>query len=166
MVYDLKLIERRFKGDFWTPIIWAKQADQLMQEVIDSNYKENSIVWDCAAGVRNLTREFNYNDLYISTYHQDEVYLGEGYNPEAKAAFQYDFLNDDVSLNPKDNPNPNDWKMPNSLFNALKEASKTGKRIIFILIHHMVRLIMFKQMVVVKKVLPKTKMNEQMIDKG
>lgn len=122
---------RRFKGDFWTPTIWAKRADQIMQSAIGSNYKEEALVWDCAAGVRNLTRDFTYNDLYISTYHEDEIELGDGYNPEAKEAFQYDFLNDDVDLTPANNPNPDDWKMPNSLFNDLKDAAKTNKKVIF-----------------------------------
>lgn len=124
----IEATERRYKGDFWTPSIWAKRADELMQEAIDNNYKEDSIVWDCAADVRNLTRDFSYNDLYISTYHQDEIFLGEGYNPEAKEAFQYDFLNDDIGLNLQHNPDPDKWKMPNKLFNALVEA---GKRVIF-----------------------------------
>lgn len=123
--------ERRYKGDFWTPTIWAKRADELMSEVIANDYKSTSLIWDCAAGVRNLTRDFNYDDLYISTYHQDEIYLGDGYNPEVKAAFQYDFLNDDVKLNPRDNFNPDDWKMPNRLFEELKNAGIKNKRVIF-----------------------------------
>lgn len=79
--------ERRFKGDFWTPDIWAQEADKIMQEAIDPHYKETSLVWDCAAGVRNLTRQFKYDNLFISTYHKDEILLGEGYNPEAKEVF-------------------------------------------------------------------------------
>src|SRR5699024_1999356 len=50
---------------------------------------------------------------------------------ESKAKFQYDFLNDDVDLNPTDNPDSSEWKMPETLFNALLDASKTGKRVIF-----------------------------------
>ena len=112
----IEATERRYKGDFWTPSVWAKRADELMCKKIDEDYKEDSLVWDCAAGVRNLTRDFSYNDLYISTYHQDEVYLGEGYNPENKVAFQYDFLNDDIGLNVKDNPNVDNWKMTKEMF--------------------------------------------------
>lgn len=122
---------RRFKGDFWTPTVWARRADKIMQSAIGPDYKREALVWDCAAGVRNLTRDFSYNDLYISTYHEDEIELGDGYNPEAKEAFQYDFLNDDVDLTPEDNPNPDDWKMPNSLFNDLKDAAKTNKKVVF-----------------------------------
>ena len=120
--------ERRYKGDFWTPDIWAKRADEMMSNYISEDYKETSLVWDCAAGVRNLTRNYVYSDLYISTYHQDEIDLGHGYNPEAKAAFQYDFLNDDVNLSCD---NSKEWKMPDNLFNALLEAGKSGKRVVF-----------------------------------
>lgn len=123
--------ERRYKGDFWTPSIWAHRANEMMQETIGKDYKNTAIVWDCAAGVRNLTRDYSYKNLYLSTYHQDEVYLGDGYNPEAKAAFQYDFLNDDVNLNPVDTPNPNDWKMPNNLFEALQQASINNQPVVF-----------------------------------
>jgi len=129
-----RLIEadtRRFKGDFWTPDVWAKRADEIMKESIGNDYKENSLVWDPAAGVRNLTRQWRYDDLYISAYHDSEILLGDGYNREAKATFQYDFLNDDVNLNTIDNPDISDWKMPEKLYNALLKAGKTNKRVIF-----------------------------------
>lgn len=122
---------RRMKGDYWTPTIWAQQADKMLAESFGKDYKQQAIVWDCACGVRNLTRDYNYANLYLSTFHQGEVELGNGYNPEAKEVFQYDFLNDDVNLNTTTNANANEWKMPNSLFNALSEASKTGKQVIF-----------------------------------
>lgn len=123
--------DRRFTGDFWTPTIWALRADEMMREAISEDYKETSLIWDPAAGTSNLTRDFSYTDLYVSTLHKPELDLGMQYNPESKAKFQYDFLNDDVELNPTDNPDPSEWKMPDTLFNALLDASKTGKRVIF-----------------------------------
>lgn len=162
----IEATERRYKGDFWTPSIWAERADELMQEVIDNNYKENSIVWDCAAGVRNLTRDFSYNDLYISTYHQDEIFLGEGYNPEAKEAFQYDFLNDDIGLNLQHNSDPDDWKMPNKLFNALVEAGKSGKRVVFYTNPPYGTANNVYADGSSKKGIAKTKVNEEMLAKG
>lgn len=158
--------ERRFKGDFWTPTLWAERADELLKETIADNYKADSLVWDCAAGVRNLTREFNYNELFISTYHEDEVYLGEGYNPEAKAAFQYDFLNDDVLLNLKDNPDPHDWKMPESLFNALIDAGKTNKRVVFYTNPPYGTATNVKADGTSKKGIAKSKVNELMVKQG
>lgn len=122
---------RRRKGDFWTPTIWANEADKLLGDTFGKDYKDTAIVWDCAAGTKNLTRDFVYENLYTSTIYQSEIDLGEKYNPEAKESFQYDFLNDDVDLDPTNTPDPNEWKMPNSLFNALLAASKSGKKIIF-----------------------------------
>ncbi|MFT8993202.1 MAG: hypothetical protein ABF991_12775 [Liquorilactobacillus hordei] len=127
----IEATERRMKGDFWTPTVWANRADEILAESFGDNYKNEALVWDCAAGVRNLTRERQYKDLYISTYHEGEIQLGEGYNPEAKGVFQYDFLNDDVDLNPIDNPDPNKWKMPNILFNELIDFGKNDKLVIF-----------------------------------
>lgn len=127
----IEVNERRFKGDFWTPDIWVKEADKIMQEAIDPLYKENSLVWDCAAGVRNLTRQFKYNKLFISTYHNDELLLGDGYNPEAKEVFQYDFLNDDVELTPAETPDKSQWKMPNKLFDSLVKAGEENQRVVF-----------------------------------
>lgn len=122
---------RRRKGDFWTPTIWANRANELMKRAFGNNYKETSLIWDPAAGTRNLTRDYQYSSLYISTIHDAEIQMGNKYNSEAKAAFQYDFLNDDVNLNPLDNPDPNNWKIPNNLFYDLKNAAITGKRVIF-----------------------------------
>lgn len=127
----IEVNERRFKGDFWTPDVWAQEADKIMQEAIDPDYKEDSLIWDCAAGVRNLTRQFRYQNLFISTYHDDEILLGEGYNPEARQVFQYDFLNDDVELSPQKDEYSSKWKMPQELYTALMKASKENKRVIF-----------------------------------
>ena len=121
-----RLIEdeaRREKGDFWTPTVWANKADQMMQEVIGKDYKEDAVIWDCAAGTKNLTRDFYYNNLYSSTLFESELLLGKKYNPEA-TSFTYDFLNDDVENTPENTPNPKDWKMPESLLNELKTNDK------------------------------------------
>lgn len=53
------------------------------------------MVWDCAAGVKNLTRDYQFEHLYSSTVHQSELDLSKQYNAY-NYAFQYDFLNDDI----------------------------------------------------------------------
>lgn len=133
-----KLIEdttRRKKGDFWTPSFLVERADQLLSDTIDPNYKETSLVWDSAAGTSNLTRDFVYNNLWVSTYHQWELDAAEHYNPEAKAKFQYDFLNDDVIL-----PEDRDAVLFGGFYSKLAqvglaqellEAGRSGKRVIF-----------------------------------
>ena len=129
-----RLIEdsaRRDTGDFWTPEVWANRSHEIMDEVIGSDWRETSLVWDSAAGAKNLTRSKYFNQLYTSTLHEGEILLGAPYNPEAIESFQYDFLNDDVRLNPNIHSDPSEWKMPDQLFNDLKRASETGQRVIF-----------------------------------
>lgn len=122
--------DRREKGDFWTPTIWANQADKMMKKAIGDDYKEKAIVWDCAAGTKNLTRDFWYKNLYSSTLFESQISLGKKYNIEA-TTFEYDFLNDDVDKTPEKNPNSNDWKMPETLFEHLKNNDIEDKPIIF-----------------------------------
>lgn len=157
---------RRRKGDFWTPTIWANVADTLLGHTFGYDYKSTALVWDCAAGTKNLTRDFVYEDLYTSTIYQSEIDLGEKYNPEAIESFQYDFLNDDVDLDPVKNPNPDDWKMPNSLFDELKRASKTGKRIIFYTNPPYGTANNFGKFGTSKANMAKTKINKYMVENG
>lgn len=113
----IKEIERRFHGDFWTPTIWADRAIQMMTEDLGEDWKEEYYVWDPAAGTKNLTRDYKFKHLFSSTLHQSEIDMSSQYNKEA-ISFQYDFLNDDIDVNP--NSDPRDLKMPRELFEALK----------------------------------------------
>ncbi len=113
----IKEIERRFHGDFWTPTIWADRAIQMMTEDLGSNWRDEYIVWDPAAGTKNLTRDYHFKHLFSSTLHQSEIDMSKQYNPDS-ISFQYDFLNDDIDINP--NSDPRDLKMPTTLFEALK----------------------------------------------
>ena len=108
---------RRFSGDFWTPTIWANRAHEMITEVVGDNWRNEFVVWDCASGAKNLTRDFQFSNLFSSTLHQEELDIGKHYNKESES-FQYDFLNDDVHIN--QNSNPNEIKMPIKLFEALK----------------------------------------------
>ena len=102
-------ITRRRKGDFWTPTIWANKAIKLIDEKLNNkwqtkqgglikDWKKDCAVWDCAAGAKNLTRDFSFSHLFSSTLHPGELELAKSYNayPDTNHAFQYDFLNDDV----------------------------------------------------------------------
>lgn len=113
----IKEIERRFHGDFWTPTIWADEAIKMMTEDLGPNWRDEYIVWDPAAGTKNLTRDYHFKNLFSSTLHQSEIDMSKQYNPEA-ISFQYDFLNDDIDVNP--DSDPRDLKMPRELFEALK----------------------------------------------
>lgn len=140
-------ITRRRKGDYWTPTIWANKAIHLIDEHLNhkwqtkqfgliNNWKKDCVVWDCAAGAKNLTRDYRFEHLYSSTIHEGELDLSRQYNnfPSSNVAFQYDFLNDDVealsiikSLNLRDKDSAeikdiydaNKLKMPLKLFKDL-----------------------------------------------
>lgn len=97
-----RLIEetkRRFHGDFWTPTIWADKAQEVLERQFGSDYRENFVVWDCCCGSKNLTRDYAFKELYLSTLHQSELDLSKVYNPKA-CTFQMDFLNDDLNISP------------------------------------------------------------------
>lgn len=93
--------DRRRKGDYYTPAIWAEEAHKLLDRNLEPDWRDTYMVWDCAWGTGNLTRDCtringNYiSDLYCSTLHTTDLEIAERYNRKA-TKFQYDFLNDDV----------------------------------------------------------------------
>ena len=87
--------DRRRKGDYYTPTIWVNEAHKLMDKHLGPDWREKYIVWDCAWGTGNLTRDYAFADLYCSTLIQEDLDTAARYNPLA-CKFQYDFLNDDV----------------------------------------------------------------------
>ena len=87
--------DRRRKGDFYTPSIWVDEAHKLLDKNLGENWRDEYMVWDCAWGTGNLTREYMFSDLYCSTLHETDLEIGSIYNLKA-CKFQYDFLNDDV----------------------------------------------------------------------
>lgn len=120
-MYDVLLeeVSRRFSGDYWTPTIWADEAHRLLDETLGEDWREQFVVWDPACGTKNLTRDYiTFTDLYLSTLHQHELDTSGRYNREAKATFQYDFLNDDIGIGPNALFG-DDWKMPAALYRAL-----------------------------------------------
>lgn len=87
--------DRRRKGDFYTPSIWVDEAHKLLDKNLGENWREEYMVWDCAWGTGNLTRDYQFADLYCSTLQQEDLNIATRYNKNA-TKFQYDFLNDDV----------------------------------------------------------------------
>lgn len=100
-----RLIEdttRRYNGEFYTPTIWADESHKEIEKIIGEDWKEKFIVWDCAWGTGNLTRDYNFSNLYCSTINDKDLQLGENYNCNS-TKFKFDFLNDlintdDVSI--------------------------------------------------------------------
>ena len=87
--------ERRRKGEFYTPTIWANEAHKMISDQFGDDWKDEYAVWDCAWGTGNLTRDYKFKELYCSTINEGDLEIGKRYNPNS-VKFQYDFLNDDV----------------------------------------------------------------------
>ena len=109
---------RRKQGEFFTPAIWVDKAHEYIASVYGEDWKEKYIVWDPAWGTGNLTRDYKFKELYVSTLNQSDIDTANqmGYNTEA-VKFQYDFLNDDYE------------KLPV----GLKSAIEGGKEIIVLM---------------------------------
>jgi hypothetical protein len=94
------------------------KAHEYVSSVFGEDWKEKYVVWDPAWGTGNLTRDYKFKELYVSTliYADIETANQMGYNPEA-TKFQYDFLNDPYEYLPK----------------GLREAIENGKKIIILM---------------------------------
>ena len=92
--------QRRFEGEFYTPLRFGKKAVHYLSEVLGKNwYKSGKYrIWDMAAGTGNLEYHLpaeSYQYLYMSTLHASEADHLQKVFPNA-TCFQYDYLNDDV----------------------------------------------------------------------
>jgi hypothetical protein len=114
---------RRRKGEFFTPTLFVDEAHKYIAKAFGEDWKDEYVVWDCAAGTGNLTRDYKFKELYISTLEQSDIDTMNqmGYNPEA-VKFQYDFLNDGVGEDMFD-----ESAMPEGLV----EAIESGKKVLF-----------------------------------
>ena len=91
-----RLIEdttRNNNGQFYTPTPWADYAHKMISEQFGEDWKDEYVVWDCACGTKNLTRDYRFKELYCSTLEQAELDISKNYNQEA-TSFVFDFLNE------------------------------------------------------------------------
>jgi hypothetical protein len=90
---------RRFTGEFFTPIAFARKAHSYLEKVIGPKWwTKNYRLWDMAAGTGNLEWFLPadaYKSIYLSTLHHEDVQHCKRVFPGA-TVFQYDYLNDDV----------------------------------------------------------------------
>jgi hypothetical protein len=153
--YGDRLIEdetRRRKGEFFTPAVWADEAHKEISNHLGEDWKDRYIVWDCACGSANLTRDYNFKELYLSTLEQSDIdtIKDMGYNSNA-TIFQFDFLNDEGR------------KLPDRLKSSLKE----GKEILFFINPPYARQgNMMKSNGSHKDGVANTKLNKKMIEEG
>ncbi|MBS5951078.1 MAG: hypothetical protein KIC47_12305 [Clostridium sp.] len=118
--------KRRFNGEFFTPTIWTNEVQKQLSYVFGPNWREEYVVWDCAWGTGNLTRDYYFKELYCSTIDKVDLELGDNYNRNSQK-FVYDFLNDNPELLIFNEVNNS--LIPLSLYNALRN----NKKIIFLI---------------------------------
>jgi hypothetical protein len=111
--------QRRFRGEFYTPTIWANEANKMISEIYGQDWREKYVVWDCAWGTGNLTRDYHFEELYCSTIFKGDLIVGDKYNSNA-TKFQYDFLNDDVNILEGAELLESMCKIPKQLLESLK----------------------------------------------
>ena len=90
---------RRFTGEFFTPVAFARKAHSYLEKVIGPKWwTKNYRLWDMAAGTGNLEWFLPadaYQSIYLSTLAPEDVQHCKRVFPGA-TVFQYDYLNDDV----------------------------------------------------------------------
>lgn len=129
--------QRRFEGEFYTPIHLAQKAIDYLDIVVGGELKHidwdsgKYRLWDMACGTGNLEYHLPskaYRYCYMSTLHSEDVIFCKGMFHDAKV-FQYDYLNDDVDRVIGQDMTIG-WKMPQELVDDL--ANPDIKWIIFI----------------------------------
>lgn len=123
--------QRRFEGEFFTPLHFGQKAVHYWNEVLGKNwYKSGKFrIWDMAAGTGNLEYHLPaeaYKYLYMSTLHGSEADHLSKVFPNA-TCFQYDYLNDDVEyvFNKGNLPFTPNWKLPKKLRDELADPNIT-----------------------------------------
>jgi hypothetical protein len=108
---------RRFAGAFYTPKARADKAHTYMYQALGTDWKKRCLVWEPSAGTGNLTREYEFSDLVLSTVSQDEVDVLVKHKVNDGAVVEkLDFLNEDI---------------PPSIHAELIFAKASGKPLIF-----------------------------------
>lgn len=113
---------RRFHGEFFTPIKFAKKALDYLEITLGKNWWASGEyrLWDMACGTGNLEYYLPTDALpscYLSTLYREEVEHIERLFSSA-TCFQYDYLNDDIDCI-FGGGLFQDWKLPKNLRNDL-----------------------------------------------
>ena len=113
---------RRFYGEFFTPIRFARKALDYIEKIIGKNWWQSGEyrLWDMAAGTGNLEYYLPNDALkycYLSTLYKEDVEHLDKLFPDA-TIFQYDYLNDDIEnvfADPLMIQFALNWKLPEKL---------------------------------------------------
>lgn len=120
---------RRRQGAFFTPTLWVDEAHKEISKVLGDKWRDECVVWDCCAGTANLTRDYTFSNLIISTAEAADIDAihREGYNANAHI-FQYDFLRPNTDSLPFEIENN---IIPFKVIAHLEKCALEGKRIVF-----------------------------------
>ena len=124
-----RLIEdtnRRNKGEFYTPKLFVDYAHKMIENYLGADWKERFVVWDNCCGTKNLTKDYNFSELYCSTLEKAELEMSAKYNTNS-VAFQFDFLNDSLDNLPKGLLNAFEQNKPIVFFLNPPYANNTGE---------------------------------------
>ncbi|MCI5969042.1 hypothetical protein [Helicobacter sp.] len=135
---------RERKGEFFTPDIWVRKAQNYLEQALGKEFYEDYCIWDCAAGTGNLLKGLSINPakIYASTLNPQDVADMQTSFSMQNHIFQFDFLNDNLFDKPcnthkkggldSECQNCQKSKLPKSLQEILKDEAKCKKLIIFI----------------------------------
>jgi len=110
---------RRDHGEFYTPLPVVRLAHRYLDRELGPDWRERWIVWDPCCGTGNLTREYQFRDLVLTTLETVDIDLLREHqvNPGAVIS-QMDFLNDPV---------------PERIRKRLRRAARKGRGIVFLM---------------------------------
>ena len=119
--------KRRRDGAFFTPTAWVDKAHTMISEAYGDNWRDEFVVWDCACGTGNLTRDYPFKELYCSTLIPGELetMVSGGVSSEAER-FVFDFLNDDFD-------NSGIFQQGTGVPDGLRKAFEDGRDVMFLI---------------------------------
>jgi hypothetical protein len=126
----IPLNERSFKGAYYTPLNVVDRAYDKLAEVLGKNWQKNYLVWDMCCGVGNLdVKHSNHRNLFMSTLDSEDIDVMRATKTcVAATRFQYDYLNDDISIN-----GSIDYSLTNKVPQALRDAIQAQKKILVLI---------------------------------
>ena len=127
-----RLIEddaRRRQGAFFTPRLWVDEAHKEVSAALGEDWRKDCVVWDCASGTGNLTRDYHDWFCLISTTAEASDTEDMRRNLWGGIVGQYDFLNEGAEspFFPEGHINT----IPPQVDQALKAQATAGKRLVF-----------------------------------
>jgi hypothetical protein len=91
---------RHRRGDYYTPLTWVKACYDVMDTVIEENWRESFLVWDASCGTGNLTAQAEFRQLFQSTFFAEDISLlkDRSINRNALLQVHFDFLASRLSM--------------------------------------------------------------------